>query len=102
MQSYQENGEADCFEVVAEEGKKALLFFTQVLAVPNMRSRNLLLQGLNENARYRIWRVSLEGEELLEDTGRIASGAVLMNAGLILERPWGDFQGRLLYLEEVE
>ena len=78
-----------------------MVFFTQVLATPNMRSRCIPLQGLKADADYLIQLVGLDQETLLTDTGRIVSGEVLMNAGMILERPWGDFQGRLYYLEEI-
>ena len=98
--SYLENRDHDCFQVMEDGGKKGLIFFTQVLATPNSRSRIIPLQGLKKGSRYRIFRINLNKEELLADTGRVYSGDVLMNAGLTLERPWGDFQGRLLYLEE--
>ncbi len=98
--SYLENRDHDCFQVMEDGGKKGLIFFTQVLATPSSRSRRLPLQGLKKGSRYRIFQVNLNKEELLTDTGRVYSGDVLMNAGLTLERPWGDFQGRLLYLEE--
>lgn len=99
--SYLENQEYDCFQVVDETKKKALVFFTQVLGKPCMHSRRLMLQGLKENADYKISMVNLNKEELLADTGRVLGGGVLMHAGLQLERPWGDFQGRLIYLEEL-
>ena len=99
--SYLENHEYDCYQIVDAERKKALVFFTQVLATPCMHSRRILLHGLKENADYRLRLVNLNKEELLSDMGRVVSGGILMQAGLQLERPWGDFQGRLLYLEEI-
>ena len=99
--SARETRDYDCFQVTDRGGRKSLVFFTQVLATPNMKSRCIPLQGLKKDAKYRIWQVNLDKEQMLTDTGKVASGAVLMNAGMILERPWGDFQGRLLYLEEI-
>ena len=82
-------------------GAKSLVFFTQVLATPNMRSRLIPLQGLKADAKYKVYQVNLDQEELMTDLGKVYSGAVLMNAGLIVMRPWGDFQSRIFYLEEV-
>ena len=96
-----EKRDFDCFEVVRKDREAALVFATQVLATPNMRSRCIALQGLSEDAKYRVYEVSLEKEELLEDTGKIISGGVLLHAGLILKRPWGDFKTQLIYLEKV-
>ena len=96
-----ENHEYDCYQVVARGGKVALVFFTQVLATPNMHSRCIPLQGLKKGTNYRIFLVNLNKDELMTDTGRCVSGDLLMQAGLVLDRPWGDFQGRLLYLEET-
>jgi len=96
-----ESRDYDCYQVCDEAGEKSLVFFTQVLATPNLRSRCIPLQGLKEDANYKVWQISLEGEELLTDAGKVINGGVLMNAGLILERPWGDFQSSLIYLEKV-
>ncbi|MBR6478034.1 MAG: alpha-galactosidase [Lachnospiraceae bacterium] len=93
--------EFDCFQVTDKAGAKSLVFFTQILATPNMKSRCIPLQGLKEDATYKINLVSLDQNELMTDTGRIVSGGILMNAGMIIERPWGDFQARIYYLEEV-
>jgi len=99
--SFWENRLYDCYQVVDDKKEKALVFFTQVLGEPAMHSRRLKLQGLKENAKYKLSLIDLEGEELLKDTGRVLGGSVLMHAGLQVERPWGDFQGRLFFLEEV-
>lgn len=96
-----EKRDFDCFEIVREDEGAALVFATQVLATPNMRSRCIPLQGLCEDAKYRIYEVSLEKEELMEDTENVVSGGILMHAGLILKRPWGDFKTQLLYLERI-
>lgn len=99
--SYQENHLYDCFQVVSKELEKTLVFYTQVLGEPNMHSRRIRLQGLKKDSDYRIWVVRTDREELLSDTERTINGGVLMQAGMNFERLWGDFQARLLYLEEV-
>ncbi len=85
--SYAENREYDCWQVCAKDGSEALVTFVQVLGRPNCKSRRLKLQGLEENASYRV-----------EETGLIYGGDVLMYAGLPVENPWGDFQSRLIHL----
>ena len=99
--SYQENHLFDCFQVNDPQKEKALVFFTQVLNEPNRRSRILRLQGLRPDADYHVWQVDMEGEELMQDTGRTVNGSVLMQGGFPFERLWGDFRCRLLYLEKT-
>ncbi len=81
--------------------EKALVFFTQVLNEPNRHSRILRLQGLQPDADYHVWQVDMEGDELLQNTGRTVNGSVLMQGGFPFERLWGDFRCRLLYLEKA-
>lgn len=102
ISSYWENKSYDCFEVVEGQGEKALVFFTQVLGDPAMHSRRMRLQGLKANAKYRVSLISLEQGEMVTDTGRVLGGDMLMHAGFRIERPWGDFQGKLFLLEEVK
>ena len=100
--SYWDNQRYDCFEVVDAAKEKALVFFTQVLGEPAMHSRRIKLQGLKENAKYKVSLVHFDQDEMVTETGRVLSGDMLMKAGFQVERPWGDFQGRLFWLEEVE
>ncbi|MCD8132212.1 MAG: alpha-galactosidase [Lachnospiraceae bacterium] len=81
--SYQENHLYDCFEVVSQDQKTALVCFVQVLAEPNKKSRRIRLQGLKEDWVY-------------EAGGQRLTGRTLMNAGLLVERMQGDFQAKLL------
>lgn len=98
--SYQENHSFDCFQINDAKGEKALVFFTQVLYEPNRHSRLLRLQGLQPEADYRIYRADMETEQLLMDTEKEVNGSVLMAGGYPFEQLWGDFRGRLLYLEK--
>ena len=81
--SYGENHKYDCIQVVSKDKKKAILLFVQVLAEPNMHTRKIKLQGLKEDFCYEI-------------SGKVYRGDTLMQAGLLMERPWGDFQARII------
>lgn len=85
--SYSVNHEYDCYMVVSEDKKEALVTFVQVLNRPNFKSRKIKLKGLSKEFDYAI-----EGEE------RVYAGDTLMNAGILIENPWGDFKGRLIHL----
>ncbi len=88
LASFRANGEYDCYMVVSKDQKEALMTFVQVLNRPNFHSRKICLKGLNSGYDYRI-----EGED-----GRTYGGDLLMNAGLLVQNPWGDFQGKLYHL----
>ncbi len=87
--SYQKNKRYDCYEVVSKDRKKAVVVFVQVLAEANMHGHILRLKGLNPEGRYRI-------------NGKCFSGDALMQAGLLVKRPWGDFQAEVITLMEEE
>ena len=76
--------------VVSEDKSEALVTFVQVLNRPNFKSRKIKLKGLDCNKKYRI-----EGEEC------IYHGDTLMNAGILVQNPWGDYQAKLIHLVEV-
>lgn len=86
--SYRENHLFDCIEILSKDKKEALVIYIQVLAEPNMHSRIIKLQGLDEAALYEI-----EGEKY--------RGSTLMYAGVLVERPRGDFQAKLIELHVV-
>lgn len=85
--SYSINHEYDCYMVVSEDQKEALVTFVQVLNRPNVKSRKIRLKGLSQDLDYVI-----EGEET------VYAGDTLMNAGILIENPWGDFKGKLIHL----
>ncbi|MCM1283636.1 MAG: alpha-galactosidase [Muribaculaceae bacterium] len=85
--SYHDNHTHDCYMVVSADRSEALVTFVQVMGEPNRRSRRIRLQGLDPMRDYRI-----------EDSGRVCGGDLLMQAGLVVERPWGDFCSRLYHL----
>lgn len=85
--SYQENHQYDCYMVVSKDKREALVTFVQVLNRPNYHSRRIRLKGLEAGRQYRI-----EGRE------GTFGGDLLMNAGILISNPWGDFKGELLHL----
>lgn len=98
--SYQENRLFDCFQVVSKDKKESLVFFVQVLGEPNRHSRNIRLQGLCPDMQYVMQDVTVEpGKELLQATDKVAKGDTLMNAGMQVQRMWGDYQAKLFYFE---
>ena len=89
--SYAENHYYDCYGVVAKDRSEALFTFVQVLNRPNYHSRRICLKGLDPKKNYRI-----EGED------KVYAGDTLMNAGLNVMNPWGDFKAQLIHLVEAE
>ena len=88
--SYAEDHYFDCYGVVSKDKKEALYTYVQVLNRPNYHSRRIYLKGLAAEKYYAI-----EGED------GTWSGEQLMNAGLLVQNPFGDFKGKLIHLTEV-
>ncbi len=100
--SYSKNHEFDAYMTVSKDKSEALFTFVQVLNRPNQHSRKVKFKGLNPSSSYRLTYVddkfdSSKGE--IQD--RVVKGDVLMNCGLLIANPWGDFTGKLIYLQEV-
>lgn len=90
LASYSQNGAFDSWQVTSRDGRETLVTFVQVLNRPNYHSRRICLQGLQEQALYRV-----------EETGEVYGGDVLMCAGLPVENLWGDFRSRLYTLTRI-
>ena len=90
LASYRENHLYDCWEVVAKDQTEALVTWIQVKGEANQHSRMILVKGLDSEAMYRI-----------EGTEQIFGGDTLMYAGMLVERLWGDFTGKLIHLVKV-
>lgn len=88
--SYRENHLFDCYMIVAKDKSEALVTFVQVIGQPNYHSRRIRLQGLDPEANYS-----------LEENGRVFGGDLLMQAGLPVERLWGDAQSKLFHLKRI-
>ena len=90
MASYRENHYYDAYMVVSKDKTEALATYVCVKRRPNPRSRGLKFLGLAPEKTYRI-----EGED------RTYLGSTLMNAGIYIEEPWGDFQAKLIHIVEA-
>lgn len=93
LASYTQNHEYDCYMVVSEDKKEALVTFIQVLNRPNCKSRKICLKGLLAEENY---TVAEETQNTAEK--KVYAGDTLMNAGILVENPWGDFKGKLIHL----
>ena len=100
IESYQTNKEIDCWLSVSKDKKKALLTFVQVLNHPGCKSRIIKPSGLDENFTYKITYLD-KGQHQKKCDEYILSGKTIMNAGIKIQRDWGDFQGRLIYMEKI-
>lgn len=103
--SYAQNGKFDCWQVVSKDKSTALVTCVLVRRSPNTRSRNIKLQGLACDKRYRL--LNEDGSEYIngmageEKADRVYYGSTLMNAGINVTEAWGDNQSMLIYVKEV-
>ncbi len=96
LASASENGsDYDAWEVVAKDKSEALVTLVQLLNRPNWKSRKLPLKGLDLSKRYRVQMEDSLGKSFELGTW---SALTLENVGLLLKRPWGDFQSQLIHL----
>lgn len=95
--SYSQNKEYDCWMSVSKDKTKALVTFVQVLNHPNYKTRFIKLQGLDDEKQYLI---SFPDEDQKNYPAYQMSGLTIKNAGIAIGRDWGDFQGKLIYIEE--
>ena len=95
--SYQDNGIYDCYGVVSKDKKEALYTFVQVLNRANYHSRRVFLKGLAPDKKY-AFKV---GEGDSEISYKLL-GSTIMNAGIQIPNPWGDYKSMLISMKEVE
>ncbi len=84
--SYQDNHHYDCYQVMNPEQTKGIVVYVQVIAEPNGHNRRIRLQGLRSDVVYQI-------------QDRQYWGSTLMQAGLILDKLWGDFQSVIVEIK---
>jgi alpha-galactosidase len=96
--SYSQNNEWDCWESVSKDKTQAIVTLIQVLNHPNYHSRKIYFKGLDPDTKYKVSFPDDEAEKR-EMPGSF-TGSMLMNAGFTLPRMWGDFQGKLIYIQE--
>lgn len=90
--------EADCWASVSKDKTKALVTFVQVLNHPNYKARFIKVQNLKSEAKYKITFID-ENEK--DFPPQILFGKTISSAGFPIRRDWGDFQAKLIYIEEV-
>ena len=96
--SARENQEYDCWMSVSKDKKQALVTFVQILNHANMKTRFIKLAGLDPDKVYKVCFPDEDQEKLKPYT---MSGRTIMTAGIAVGRNWGDFQGKLIVLEQV-
>lgn len=96
--SYSQNNEYDCWMSMSKDKSKALVTFIQVLNHPNFKTRFIKLPGFDDKANYRI---TFPDEDQTKYIPYVLSGATIKNAGIAIGRDWGDFQGKLLFIEKT-
>ena len=100
--SYGENHSYDCYMTVKKDRSEALLTYIQVLAQANVHTKKIRLQGLDPEKRYKIKRFNIAtGKEEAYNIKQALYGETLMQAGILIDKTWGDFQGMLLHITEV-
>lgn len=88
ISSVAENGYYDSWMVVEKDRTKAVLFYVQVRAQANGKSRFVRLQGLDPEKKYQA-------------DGRVLPGDVLMEAGIRMPDMFGDFRSRVIEITEA-
>ncbi len=94
--SFSKNHEWDCWQIVSKDKSESLVTIIKVLNHPNYHSRNIRIKGLDPKKQYKI---SFPDEQKSTSDYQILHGDTLMNAGILLSRMNGDFQGKLIYLK---
>lgn len=88
LASVSDNGYYDSWMIVDKDKSRALMFYVQVRARANVKSRFISLTGLNPTKRYAV-------EE------NVYSGSTLMQAGVRIRPEAGDFKSRLIEITSV-
>ena len=88
--SWRENHYYDCWQVTDKEKSEVLLTYVQVLARANVKSRRIRFKNLIPEAQY-----------VLEETGKVYSGEMLMQAGILIPPLKGDYWSRLYHVKKL-
>ena len=88
LASAEENGYYDSWMIADKDRSRALVFYVQVRARANAKSRFVRLAGLDEKKRYAV-------------DGTVYAGSALMQAGVRIPAEFGDFKSRLIEIAEV-
>ena len=96
--SWSDGGDIDCWASIAKDKSKALVTFVQVMNHPNYKTRFVKIQDLKADSKY---RVSFPDEDQNSWPSVELTGRTLAKAGFPVRRDWGDFQAKLIYIEEI-
>lgn len=88
----QQNADYDAWIFVSADRSEAVFTYVQITAEANMKSRRILLAGLDSDADYAF---TLCGSE------DIKSGAYLMQCGVMIPNLWGDMQSVQVRLQKI-
>ncbi|MCR5154684.1 MAG: alpha-galactosidase [Lachnospiraceae bacterium] len=88
----------DAYMVTSKDKSEALVTVVLVNKRPNMLSRNIKLQGLAPEKKYRIEEGAPSANGPAD---RTYLGSTLMNAGIQIEEDWGDYKARLIHVVEA-
>ena len=88
LASVADNGYYDSWMTVEKDRSRALLFYVQVAARANAKSRFIRLAGLDADKCYMV-------------EGKVYAGSTLMNAGVRISSEFGDFKSRLIEITEA-
>ncbi len=86
LTSARENGYFDSWMVKSKDNREVLVTYVNVVSRPNVKNERILLQGLDPDRIYKN-----------QETGECFGGDILMNAGIIAERTWGDHKSKLVH-----
>jgi alpha-galactosidase len=96
--SWSDGKDVDCWASIAKDKSRALVTFVQVMNHPNYKTRFVKIQDLKAEAMY---RVSFPDEDQNNWPALELTGRTLAAAGFPVRRDWGDFQAKLIYIEEM-
>ena len=88
LASVSDNGYYDSWMIVEKDKSRALMFYVQVTARANAKSRFVRLAGLDPKKRYIVG-------------GKTYAGSTLMRAGVRIPSEFGDFKSRLIEIAEA-
>ncbi|MBO4396330.1 MAG: alpha-galactosidase [Eubacterium sp.] len=108
LSSYAANHRMDAYQIVSKDKTKSIVSYVQVMAVPNAKADVIRLKGLDPDKKYDVRYVISESEPTgnesdnilvsAEPEERVLHGSTLMNTGLIMHKPIGDFKAVIVEL----
>ncbi|MCQ2520343.1 MAG: alpha-galactosidase [Lachnospiraceae bacterium] len=88
LMSARENGYMDSWMVKSKDDNEVLVTYVSVVNRANEKPVRIFLQGLDPDKIYTN-----------QETGESYGGDILMNAGIVAEKLWGDHKSRLVHFK---